>query len=499
MSSLILLPILIPFLAAVIAILVRQRPLVQSALGLIGSAGLLVATLVLLLVVWRNGTQVLHLGNWPASYGITLVADLFSTTMTVLAGITGLLVMIYSVASIDHRREAFGYYPLVLLLLMGVCGAFLTGDLFNLYVWFEVLLMASFVLLTLGGERGQIEGGFKYVTLNLVASTLFLTALGLLYGMTGTLNMAALAQSLRTAPYPGMILTVSMLFLAAFGIKAALFPLFFWLPASYHTPPMAVSALFVGLLTKVGVYALVRVFTLLFVQDVAFTHTLILVVSGLTMVSGALGAVVQTDMRRILSFLVISQVGFALMGLGFLTPHGMAGTIFYIIEDMLALPALFLAAGLAYRVGGSFELAHLGGIYRSRPLVAALFFIPALSISGIPPLSGFVAKLALIQAGLDRGHFLIVGTGLAMSLLTLYCAIRIWAEAFLKVRSQADATALHAAALRPLPMSMIVPVAVLTLLVIFAGVGAGPVYALTARAAAELLNPASYIAVVLGN
>jgi multicomponent Na+:H+ antiporter subunit D len=495
MNSVVLLPLLIPLITAALAILARRRPLVQSTLGLIGSGGVMLATLLLLLVVWRDGAQVLHLGDWPAPYGITLVADLFSATMAALAGVTGFLATVYSVSSIDQRREAFGYYPLLLLLLMGVCGAFLTGDLFNLYVWFEVLLMASFVLLTLGGERGQIEGGFKYVTLNLIASTLFLTALGLLYGMTGTLNMAALAQSLRTAPYPGMILTVSTLFLVAFGIKAAVFPLYFWLPASYHTPPMAVSALFVGLLSKVGVYALVRVFTLLFVQDVAFTHTLILLVAGLTMASGALGAVAQTDMRRILSFLVVSQVGFAIMGLGFFTSRGVAGTVFYIIEDMLALPALFMAAGLVQRLGGSYELAQLGGLYRSRPLVAALYFVPALSISGIPPLSGFVAKLALIEAGLDRSHFVIVGTALAMSLLTLLSVIRIWSEVFWKARPASS----EEAPARRLPATMIVPVAALALLVVLAGVGAGPVYALAARAADQLLNPAGYIARVLGS
>jgi multicomponent Na+:H+ antiporter subunit D len=498
MSGLVLLPVLAPFLAAVAAILVRRRPAFQRTLGLVGALGGLGAALALLGVVWRDGMQVLRLGDWPAPYGIILVADLFSAVMATLAGVTGVLVLLYSTVTIDHRREAFGYYPLMLLLLMGVNGAFLTGDLFNLYVWFEVLLMASFVLLTLGGERGHIAGGFKYVTLNLLASTLFLTGLGLMYGMTGSLNLAALAQSLRSAPYPGLIMTVSMLFLLAFGIKAAVFPLFFWLPASYHTPPVAVSALFVGLLTKVGVYALVRVFTLLFVQDAAFTHTLILVIAGLTMISGALGALAHTDLRRILSFLVISHIGFALMGLGFYMQRGLAGTVFYIVEDMLVFPALFMASGLMQRLGGSFEIGRLGGLYRTQPFVATLFLIPALSTAGVPPLSGFFAKLALIEAGLESGQFIIIGAALLTSLLSLVIVTRIWSEAFWREAPAAEGGP-AAAGPRRLPGAAVGPVAVLALLLVLIGLGAGGVYAIAEQAAGQLLDPARYISVVLGN
>jgi multicomponent Na+:H+ antiporter subunit D len=238
------------------------------------------------------------------------------------------MAVVYSFASIDVQRESFGYYPLLHILLMGVCGAFLTGDIFNLYVWFEVMLIASFVLLALGGERAQLEGAIKYVTLNLISSAFFLTAVGILYGMIGTLNMADLARQLSTVAQPGLVMTLAMLFFVAFGIKAALFPLFFWLPASYHTPPVIVSALFAGLLTKVGVYALVRVFTLLFIRDSSYIPTLILVVAGLTMVTGVLGAVAQNEIRRLLSFHIVSQIGYLLMGLGLFTPLVLAGTVF---------------------------------------------------------------------------------------------------------------------------------------------------------------------------
>jgi multicomponent Na+:H+ antiporter subunit D len=501
MSTLVLLPILIPFLTATAALLVRRRPLFQSALGIAGSAALLLVSIMLLVTVWRDGIQVLQVGDWPAPFGITLVADLLSAIMVVLAGVTGFAVMVYSLVSMDQRREAFGYYPLLLILLMGVCGAFLTGDIFNLYVWFEVMLIASFVLLTLGGERGQIEGGFKYVTLNLLSSSLFLTAIGILYGLTGTLNMAALAQSVRTTSYPGLLLVTSMLFLIAFGIKAAAFPLYFWLPASYHTPPAAVSAIFSGLLTKVGVYALMRVFTLIFIQDVAYTHTIMLFVAGLTMVSGVLGAVAQNEFRRILSFLIVSHIGFAIMGLGFFSTRGLAGAVFYIIEDIIVLTALFMVSGVVERMSGSGELRQLGGWFRAQPLVALLFFVPAMSLSGIPPLSGFWAKLALIQAGLAGGHYLVIAVALCTSILTLFTVTNIWAEAFWKAPPRSGApTNEHDQPLhrQRAPRVMLAPVIGLALLTVVLGIGAEPVFTLASCAAEQLLNPDGYIVRVLG-
>ena len=498
---LILSPILIPFFAAVCALGVRRRPLFQRVLGLAGTAALFVASIILFAVVWRDGVQVVQVGNWPAPFGITMVADVFSALMVLLAGALGFLVAVYSWVSIGLRRQAFGYYPLLLLLLMGVCGAFLTGDIMNLYVWFEVMLIASFVLMTLGGEEPQIEGGFKYVTLNLFSSTLFLTAIGILYGLTGTLNMAQLSQSLRTTPYPGVVSTVAMLFLIAFGIKAAAFPLYFWLPASYHTPPVAVSAVFAGLLTKVGVYALVRVFTLLFVRDTAFTHNVILVIAGCTMVSGVLGAVAQREFRRILSFLVVSHIGFAIMGLGVFTPQGIAGSIFYIIEDIVVLPTLFMVSGIVRQIGGSYNLKRLGGLYASTPLVALLFFIPALSLSGIPPLSGFFAKLALIQAALAAGHYGIVAAALSVSVVTLFTVAKIWGEVFWKGRPQADqmgSGAGGAGQQRAVHLTMLLPVVGLVLLSVLIGLGAESVFTLTQRAAEQLLDPTEYVARVLG-
>lgn len=501
MIEIIVLPILFPFGTAALSLLAwRSRP-VQRLLGVIGAGGTLLAAIWLLFAVREQGIIVAQIGSWPAPYGITLVADLFSAIMVTLTGVMGLAIAVYSLGSIDGQRDLFGYYPLLNILLMGVSGAFLTGDIFNLYVWFEVMLIASFVLLSLGGEKAQIEGAFNYVTLNLLSSALFLAAVGILYGTVGTLNMADLSVRLQNLQVPGLATVLAMLFLIAFGIKAAIFPLFFWLPASYHTPPVAVSALFAGLLTKVGVYSLIRVFTLLFLEDVDFTHTLILVIAGLTMVVGVLGAVAQYDFRRLLSFHIISQIGYLLMGLGIFTVSALSGAIFFMAHVILAKSTLFLVSGVVQRLEGTYELKKLGGLYADYPLLAILFLIPALSLAGIPPFSGFFAKLALVQAGLGAGQYAIVATALGVSILTLFSMIKIWSEAFWKplpdgaTRQKGQVAQIF----RLGEFSMLVlPIVGLAIVAVILGLAAEPFYDLARQAAEQLMQPDIYIQAVLG-
>lgn len=498
---LLVLPLLIPLTTAAVSLVAWRRTALQRVLAVFGTVALLGAGLALLAFVRRDGIIATQEGGWPAPYGITLVADLFSAIMVTLAGVVGLVVVLFSLASMDRGREAFGYYPLVHALLLGVCGAFLTGDLFNLYVWFEVMLMASFVLLVLGGERPQLHGGIKYVTLNLVSSAVFLAAVGILYGLTGTLNMADLARKLDGIEHTGTVTAVGMLFLVAFGIKAAVFPLFFWLPASYHTPPGAVSALFAGLLTKVGVYSLIRVFTLLFIGEVGFTHVLILVLSGLTMLTGVLGAIAQSEFRRVLSFLHIGQIGYMTMGLALagladsppLAILALAGSIFYIAHHIASMTNLFLVSSVVRRLCGTFVLARQGGLYQSQPLLAVLFLIPALSLSGMPPLSGFFAKLSLVRAGLGAERYANVAVALAVGLLTLFSMTTIWAESFWKPLPS-DATA-SAGETSPL---LLLPVVALAALTVAIGLGAEPVFALATAAAEQLLHREEYIRAVLG-
>jgi multicomponent Na+:H+ antiporter subunit D len=495
MSLLVALPILVPLTTAALAFAAWRSPRVQAVLSLAGGAGLLASTVALVVAVHRRGILSVQAGDWPAPVGITLVADGLGSLMALLAGIIGVAVLVASLDDVDRGRKAYGYHPLVHVLLAGVCGAFLTGDLFNLYVWFEVLLIASFVLLTLGGRREQVKGGLHYVALNLISSALFLAGAGLLYGLAGTLNLADLSVRLARAEDPGLVTTAALLFFAAFGIKAAVFPVFFWLPASYHTPPAAVSALFAGLLTKVGVYALFRVFTLLFRQDVPFTHGLIVAVAAATMVSGVLGAASQAHVRRILAFHIVSQIGYMLLGLGLFVPLALAGGIFYVAHHILVKTNLFLLGGVIGRLGGTEELPRAGGLWARRPLLGLLFLVPALSLAGIPPLSGFHAKLLLVRAGLEEGRWVIVGVALAVSLLTLYSMTKIWNEVFAKARPAGIPAAPIGRGALALRLAPSVALAGLTLLV---GLAPGLLFALAQRAAEQLLDPRAYVAAVLG-
>jgi multicomponent Na+:H+ antiporter subunit D len=491
MAWLVLTPLLIPLLSAALALATYRSLLIQRIVAVTATVGLLTASIALLLIVRNQGPQAVHVGEWPAPFGIVIVADLFSAIMVVLAGIVGTVVVFYSYHSVGRRREHFGYYPLVLILLLGVCGAFLTGDLFNLYVWFEVMLIASFVLLVLGNERPQVEGALKYVTLNLFSSMLFLTGVGLLYGLTGTLTMADLARAVADVD-EGLRIPVAMLFLVAFGIKAGAFPLFFWLPASYHTPPTAVSALFAGLLTKVGVYAMVRVFTLVFIGDSDVIHTVITVGAGLTMAVGVLGAVAQHEFRRILAFHSVSQIGYMLVGLGLLTPFGLAGTIFFVVHHAVVKTSLFLVSGVAERIRGTGELSGIGGLAKSHVAAAWLFALPALSLAGIPPSSGFVAKVAVVRSSMDETSYVVAGVALAVSMLTVFSMLKIWNEVFWKPRAE------DAPPAPPYHLSMVIPLAVLVGVTLALAAAAGPVFDLALDAADQLVSREEYITAVMG-
>jgi multicomponent Na+:H+ antiporter subunit D len=489
MSWLLVLPLLIPLTTGILCLVVASRP-AQRVLGLLGALSLLGAAFALLLQVNQQGIQAVQIGNWPAPFGIAFVADHLSALMVLVTGVVAVVVALYALAEGDGPREKLGYYALSHFLLFGVNGAFLTGDLFNLYVWFEVLLLSSFVLMILGGSKTQLTGGVKYFAVSLLSSILFLVAVGLLYGATGALNLADLATRVGSVA-PGLLTALAMLFLGAFGLKAAVFPFFFWLPASYPAPPVMISALFAGLLTKVGVYALIRVFTLLFIHDTAFTHTVLLWVAGLTLILGVLLALAQGELKRLLSFQLVSHIGYMLMGLGILTPLALAGSVFYALNHMLVISALFLLAGLLQRLQGTTVLVRMGGLYQSHPWLAVLFLLPAFSLAGLQPFSGFWAKFTLVAAGLQAGQYAIVAVALLVGLLTLLSMGLVFAEAFWKTPP------------RPLsgaesPLGLVLPVALLALLTLGIGLWAEPLLSLSQAAAQELLEPSRYIEAVLG-
>ena len=497
MRVLLPLPVVLPLLAAGLSMALHRRPRAQRALGLVVLVASLAATVVLLVLVDNDGPVAVQVGGWPAPIGITLVADLFAAIMLVVSAAMVLAVFVYAIGSPRTADHAHFFHPVYLILAAGVSGSFMAGDLFNLFVAFEVMLSASYVLMTLGGNRDQIRSGMTYVVISLVASTFFVTAVALIYAATGTVNMALLAS--RVADLPDAVRTgLGLLLLVVFGVKAAIFPLFFWLPDSYPTAPTPVTAIFAGLLTKVGVYAIIRTQTLLFPTG-GDPSLLLLAIAGATMVVGVLGAFAQNDVKRILSFHIVSQIGYMIMGLGLFSVAGMAAAIFYIVHHIVVKTTLFLVGGLIENATGTGALHRLGGLLHRAPLMAALFLLPALSLAGMPPFSGFVAKLALVQSGLEVDRYLIVGLSLAVSLLTLFSMTKIWAGVFWGTpQEEPPRVAARGDGRLSAPRLMVVPTGALVVMGLTVALAAGPLYDLSLQAAATLVDPAPYIHEALG-
>jgi multicomponent Na+:H+ antiporter subunit D len=496
MSWVLVLPIAVPFATAVVAYLARNYP-AGRWISLAGSALSLVVSAVLMVAVLNEGVIAAQMSNWNAPFGITLVADYLSAVMVVITAITGLATAIYALGEIPEETESLGFYALFQVLIAGVTGAFLTGDLFNLYVWFEVMLIASFSLLVIGGGKERLDAGIKYVALNLVSTLIFLSGIGLLYGVTGTLNMADLRAAVANAENQGLITVIAMMFMIGFGVKAAVFPLFFWLPASYHTPYFTISAVFAGLLTKVGVYAMMRMFTLVFVGDIGFTHEILLWVSLLTMFTGVIGAAAQTDFRKILSFHIISQIGYMTLGLALFTPLALMGGVFYLVHHIIVKANLFFVAGLAKQYAGSTDLNRIGGLYKSSPLLAALFIIPAFSLAGFPPLSGFWAKYLIVKAALEVDAWFVAFVSLLVGLLTIFSMTKIWGMAFWKPHPDGiDPTPDRAPAY--VTRAMMIPIISLASMTIIIGFYPEPFVQFARTAAEQLLDPTDYVTTVLG-
>jgi multicomponent Na+:H+ antiporter subunit D len=498
MQLLLVAPILLPMVAAAVTALFWRRTDLQRPIGVATSAALLAVGLALVMRTSDGAVLVAQMGNWPAPFGVSLVIDLFSAIMLVIAGIMALAVSVYAMGPQSVERDRAGFQPLFHSLILGVCGSFCTGDIFNLYVWFEVMLIASFGLLVLERTREQLDGGIRYVMLNLIGTTVFLLAVGLLYGLTGTLNFADLARVAPTVENQGALAAVGMLLLIAFGAKAAVFPLFNWLPAAYHTASMPVAAIFAALLTKVGVYAIIRVFTLVFAHDTAFFGPIFAVIAMATMVTGVLGAAMHYDIRKILSFHIISQIGYMLVGVALLTPLAIAGSVLYIVHHIIVKANLVLVAGVLRQETGSFALKRIGGLWAVKPLLGLMFLIPALSLAGIPPLSGFWGKFVVIRSGLEAQAWLLAGVSLAVGVLTLYSMIKIWNEAFWKaVPEDAGAPTLLPWSRREQAVTY-APIVALGALTLTIGLFTEPFAALSMQAAESLLDRNAYIAAVLG-
>ncbi|QYG91196.1 Na+/H+ antiporter subunit D [Iamia sp. SCSIO 61187] len=491
MSRLVPLTFALPLLGVALSLIAVRHRRVQRIINLACLTASLAVSVVLLVAVERDDHAVVaRIGGWTSDIGITYVFDRLSGLLLVIAFTTMLIVLVFAVGQGAGDERSPSYHPSYLALAAGIAAAFSSGDLFHLFVAFEVLLMASYVLLTLHGEEGQVRSGTTYVIINSVESLLLLSAVGLVYAATGTLSLADLPAALAELD-PGLRTGLQLLLLLAFGLKAAVFPLFFWLPDSYPTAPSPVSAVFAGLLTKVGVYALIRTQTLLFPDQ----HRLLLVVvAALTMLIGVLGAIAQGDVKRILSFHIVSQIGYMVMGLAVGGVAGVAATVFYLIHHIPTKTSLFLVEGIIEDSEGTGTLDRLSGLARRSGPLALLFAVPALSLAGLPPFSGFVGKLGLITAAVDRGQWVLVGVALLVSLLTLVSMAKIWLGAFwgrVDGATPPDRDPTTGGILRTRP-TMGSATALLVGVSLAVAIAAGPLFALCQRTAEDLTTPGRY-------
>ncbi|WP_024795838.1 Na+/H+ antiporter subunit D [Tomitella biformata] len=520
-DTLIPLPVLLPFFGAGIAMALgrfrRAQQLVSIAVLAVG----VVVAGALLVFADRHGARALQVGGWDTPIGITLVSDRLSALMLVIASIVLLAVMVYSVGQGirdgDEHQPVSIFQPAYLVMAAGVSNAFLAGDLFNLYVGFEVLLAASFVLLTLGASADRVNAGVTYVMVSMLSSLVFLAGIAFTYAATGTLNLADLANKLQDVDV-GVRSAIFAVLLVAFGIKAAVFPLYNWLPDSYPTAPAPITAVFAGLLTKVGIYAIIRTHTLMFPGGEL--NTVLMVAGLLTMLFGIFGAIAQSDIKRLFSFTLVSHIGYMIFGIALSSSLGLTGAIFYVAHHIIVQTSLFLVVGLMERQAGSASLLRLGGLAAASPLLALLYLIPALNLGGIPPFSGFIGKITLLQAGAEDGSALawvLVGGAVITSLLTLYAVTRVWTKAFWRPRDDAPDGDIVAA--RPqvllddvgdialqdredvgrMPVLMVGATVALVAVGLAMTVFAGPLVGYSERAADGLLDRSVYIDAVLGD
>lgn len=485
------LPILLPLLTAIVALLAGRRRWRRWLIGLSATAQLGVA-LVLAHGAYGQPPQVLALGGWAAPYGIVLVIDLLAAIMLALGALTALAAILFGYAELPAEDENPLRLPLIQFLVTGINLAFCTADLFNLFVAFEVMLIASYALLTLEADDWDIKQAFPYLALNLVGSTLFLVAAGLAYGMFGSLNFAQIAERADALAGTPQLTLLALLFLTVFGMKAGVFPLFYWLPNSYPILPSPVAALYAGMLTKVGVYVLLRIFGQVLPPDLPLPHLLMAWLAAATMIFGVLGAVSRNFIRGILSFHILSQIGYMVLAIGLFTPYALAAAIFYIIHHIVVKSTLFLVGGTVVVLNRTDDLEKTGRLWLATPVLGVIFLLQALSLAGIPPLSGFWGKYMIIVEGLRQQEWVLVFCALLAGVLTLFSMLKIWNGAFWAASAKEG---VHTEERRWRPMAAVAG----GMTVISLGIGFGAEFFLGVahEAARQLLDRPAYIEFLL--
>ncbi|MDX1464240.1 MAG: monovalent cation/H+ antiporter subunit D [Halomonas sp.] len=422
MQHLIVLPIVLPLVVGLILLRSRHGAMRTHRRVGVAATALLVAVATLMLAGAAGGEVTYYaLGGWQPPFGIVLVLDRLSALMIMVTAVLALGCVIFACAGDDERGSNF--HGLFQLQLMGINGAFLTGDLFNLFVFFEVLLLASYALLIHGGGKSRIQSAVHYVVLNLVGSSLFLISVGVLYGATGTLNMADMAVRLSELPAEraGLVTAGGLMLLVVFGLKAAILPLYFWLPRAYAAAPAPVAALF-AIMTKVGIYAILRVYTLIFGEQAGMLEALerpwVWWLSLATMVVAGIGVLAARDLRLMVAYLVVISVGTLLAGIGMGSPQAVSALLYYLVHSTLVTGALFLLAEMiGLQRGKAGTRLVKGRPMRDGRRLAGLFFVGAIAVAGLPPLSGAIGKALLLDAAAPWQQPwlwpILLGTGLA--------------------------------------------------------------------------------------
>lgn len=490
MNNIVVMPMIIPLLTGIILVFLRPFVKAQRVLSFLALVATAIVSVRLLNRIQTDGILRLDFGGWLPPYGILFVADSFAVLLVLTTAVVSAVVLLYAFSSIGARRENMFFYPFVLFLIAGVNGSFLTGDLFNLFVCFEVMLLASYVLITLGGKKIQLIESIKYVAINVLSSWFFLLGIAYLYGTVGTLNMAHLSARIAEVGQGPLLTIISIIFLIVFSLKSGLL-LYFWLPGSYSAPPTAVAALFGALLTKVGIYAMFRTFTLIFYHEPSITHSIIGVMAASTLIAGSLGAIAYQDIRQIVSYNVVITVGFILVGLAVSTEIAFQGAIFYLVHDMLVKALLFMIAGTMIYLTGKSRIEEMSGLIQNYPMLGWLFFLTTLSLAGIPPLSGFLGKLYVGQGAVDAGAFVLLGLAFLSGMFVLYSLLRIFMNAFWgeTIISEDDEV--------PLKKRLLFPCVLLGIATIALGLGAESLLVYVEDAAYTLMNPEVYVDAVL--
>lgn len=490
MNNLIMLPMIIPIMAGIVLVFLRPFIRMQRVVSVLSMLCIVGISIYLLVQIDDSGIMTLAFGEWDAPFGIVFVADSFAVLLVLTSSFVALVCLLFAFATIGKLKEKVFFYPLVQFLIAGVNGSFLTGDLFNLFVCFEVMLVASYMLIVLGSEKIQLRESITYIAINVLSSWIFLVGIAYLYGTLGTVNLAHLAERVAEVGQTPLLTTISILFLIVFSLKSGLL-LFFWLPGSYSVPHPAVAALFGALLTKVGVYAMFRMFTLIFTHEVSITHTIIGMMAAVTLVVGSIGAIAYKDLRQIAIYNIIIAIGFIMVGLAVLTPSALEGSIYYLIHDMIVKALLFLLIGTIILLTGKTRIGQMSGLIRNYPVLGWLVFITTMSLAGVPPLSGFIGKYLIGKGAVETGTYILLALAFISSLFVLYSLLRVfmncfWGETIMSVDDE-----------KTMPKKWIFPSVILAIATISLGIGAETIADYVGRAANVLANPEIYIDAVL--